>query len=407
MPQYAYKAKKDDGSVVTGTMQADSERGALDALGRQGVFPLEIVPQDDTMAVDPLRRARKVRRRVRAADVGLFTQQLADLLKAGVPLHRSLSILAEQTSKAALSAIVTGVAKDIASGKPLHEALARHPKSFGPLYVSMVKAGETGGFLEDVLARLAGFIDKDEELKSRIWAAMAYPILLAVVSVAAVTFLMIFFIPRFTEIFDSMKASLPWPTKATMGVSGFVRGNWFWMLPLVGLVPAGWAWFRETPRGRLTVDRLKIGMPLFGDVARKSAIARFTRSLGTMLKSGVPILGALSISKEAMGNVVLMRDIDEASAGVRQGRSLAEILRRSRTFPATVVDMIAVGEEAGNLDAVLVGIADSYDRQVDRATKVFVTLFEPLLLFFMAAVVGFIVISMLLPVFTLASMMGE
>ncbi len=405
MPQFAYKAKKDDGSVVAGTMQADNERALLDSLGRQGVFPLEVALRSDEARarVDQ----RKARRRVRAADVGLFTQQLADLLKAGVPLHKALSTLENQNSNAEFAEAIGAIAKDIAGGKPLHESLAKYPKLFDHLFTSMVKAGETGGFLEDVLYRLASFIEKDEELKSRIWSALAYPILLVVLGAGAISFLMMFFIPRFSAIFENMKAALPWPTKVTMAVSYFFRD--YWMAPLACLVlaPIAWARLRETFTGRRTIDRIKITVPLFGDIARKNAIARFTRSLGTMLKSGVPILSALAISKEAMSNVILQQDIDEASAGVKQGRSLAEILRKSRYFPAMVLDMIAIGEESGNLDEVLVNVADSYDKQVDRAMKVFISLFEPFLLIVMASVVGFVVVSMLLPVFTLSSMIGK
>lgn len=408
MPHYSYKAKKDDGSIVTGTMQAENERSALDSLGRQGVFPLEILLRGDDPAKTGRRDAeRKVRRRIRTADIAVATQQLADLLKAGVPLHRALITLAEQTSNEEFSATLGDIAKEISAGKPLHEALERFPKRFDPLYTGMVKAGETGGFLEDVLYRLSTFLEKDEELKSRVWSALAYPVLLIVLGAGAVGFLMVFFIPRFSQIFQNMKASLPWPTEVTMAVSGFFRDYWMVPLAAVVLLPVLWARFRETAGGRRTWDRFKLATPLFGDITRKNAIARFTRSLGTMLKSGVPILGALSISKAAMGNVVLEEDIDEASAGVRQGRSLAEILRLSRRFPTMVVDMISIGEESGNLDGVLVNIADSYDKQVDRAIKVFISLFEPALLLFMAAIIGFVVISMLLPVFTLSSMIGK
>jgi type II secretory pathway component PulF len=406
MPQYAYKAKKDDGSVVAGTMQADNERTLLDSLGRQGVFPLEVELRSDE-AVSAAQAAKKSRRPVKAADIGLFTQQLADLLKAGVPLHRALTTLSNQSSVAILSDMIDEIARDVAAGKPLHESLVKHPKHFNLLFTSMVKAGETGGFLEDVLYRLASFIEKDEELKSRIWSALAYPILLIVLGAGAIGFLMVFFIPRFSAIFDTMKASLPWPTQVTMKISYFFRDYWMVPLATVLLVPVIWQRIKETFSGRRTIDRVKITTPLFGDIAKKNAIARFTRSLGTMLKSGVPILSALAISKEAMGNVILMQDIDEASAGVKQGRSLAEILRRSRYFPAMVLDMIAIGEESGNLDEVLINVADSYDKQVDRAMKVFISLFEPFLLVVMASIVGFVVVSMLLPVFTLSSMMGK
>ena len=406
MPLFAYKAKKDDGSTVEGMLQADTERGALDALGRQGVFPLEIEESGRARnAGAPA--ARKARRRIKPEDVGLFTQQLGDLLKAGVPINRALSTLQAQTSNAVFADLVAEIAKEISSGKPLHETLARYPRYFPPLYTSMVRAGETGGFLEDVLHRLATFIDKDADLRSRLKAALAYPALLVILGTAAIAFLMVFFIPRFSEIFKNMGSNLPWSTRVVMGASYFVRDYWMIPVALVVLLPVLWSRITTTFTGRHTVDRIKLAAPVYGDVTRKSSIARFTRTLGTLLKSGVPILAGLQIAKEAMGNAVLMRDIDEASAGVKQGRSLAEILRRSRGFPPMVVDMIAVGEESGNLDEVLVNLADSYDNQVDRSVKVFISLFEPALLVVMASIVGFVVISMLLPVFTLSSMIGK
>src|SRR5688572_6388401 len=406
MPLFAYKAKKDDGSTVQGMLQAETERGALDALGRQGVFPLEIAESGGAKPAASV-AVRKGRRRIKIEDVGLFTQQLGDLLKAGVPINRALATLEAQSSNAAFSELIADLAKEISSGKSLHESLARHPKLFPPLYTSMVRAGETGGFLEDVLHRLASFIDKDLDLRSRLKAALAYPALLVVLGTAAIVFLMVFFIPRFSEIFVKLGSQLPGSTRIVMAVSYFMRDYWMIPVSLLILVPVAWSKITSTFAGRQTVDKLKLAMPVYGDVTRKSAIARFTRTLGTLLKSGVPILSGLSIAKEAMGNAVLMRDIEEAAAGVKQGRSLAEILRRSRGFPAMVVDMIAVGEESGNLDAVLVNLADSYDQQVDRSVKVFISLFEPALLVVMASIVGFVVISMLLPVFTLSSMMGK
>ncbi|HXX95040.1 MAG TPA: type II secretion system F family protein, partial [Planctomycetota bacterium] len=341
---------------------------------------------------------------IKAGEVAVFTRQLSDLLRAGVPINRALHTLASQTSNLTLSETITEIEKEISTGQALHESLAKFPKVFSNLYVSMVRAGETGGFLEDVLRRLAIFIEKDEELKSRVMSALAYPILLIVIGTFAVVFLMVFFIPRFSEIFKKMGNNLPVPTQIVMTISYFFRDNW--ILASLGLVALGFVWSRliATVTGRHLVDRFKIRVALFGDIIKKNAISRFTRTLGTLLKSGVPILNALTISKEAMGNVILMEDIDEAAAGVKQGRSLAEIMRLSRYFPPAVVDMIAVGEEGGNLDEVLVNIAESYDIQVERAVRVFISLFEPALLLVMATLVGFIVISMLLPVFSLSTM---
>jgi len=405
MPQFAYRAKKDDGSVVTGTLQAESERSALDSLGRMGVFPLEIESrEEDKATIRAASAPRQHARRVKAADIALFTRQLADLLRAGVPLNRGLNTLATQTTNLTLAETVRDVEKQVATGATLSEALGRYPKIFSSLYTNMVRAGEAGGFLEDVLHRLALFIEKDQELRSRISSAMAYPILLIVIGTFAIGFLMVFFIPRFSEIFKKMGDGLPLPTQIVMGVSYFMRD--YWMFVFMGLVALmfGWTRLMAVAAGRRIFDRLKLRIPLFGDIVKKNAVSRFARTLGTLLKSGVAILSALEISKAAMANAVLMEDIDEASAGVKQGKGLAEIFRQSRYFPAMVTDMIAVGEESGNLDEVLVNVADSYDVQVERAVRVFVALFEPALLLVMATLVGFIVIAMLLPVFTLSTM---
>ncbi len=406
MPQFSYKAKKDDGSVVTGTLQAESERSALDSLGRMGVFPLEIESrsEDKPGTIRASAAPRQSARSVKPADVALFTRQLADLMRAGVPLNRALNTLSTQTANLTLAEVIKEIEKQVSSGASLHEALGRSPKIFSGLYVSMVRAGETGGFLEDVLHRLALFIEKDQELKSRISSAMAYPILLIIIGSFAITFLMVFFIPRFSEIFKKMGDSLPLPTQIVMAISYFLRD--YWMFAAMGAVALvfGWARVMATAPGRRVVDKLRVRIPLFGEIVKKNAVSRFTRTLGTLLKSGVSILNALDISKAAMANVVLMEDIDEASAGVKQGKGLAEILRNSRYFPVMVIDMIAVGEEGGNLDEVLINVADSYDVQVERSVRVFIALFEPALLLVMATLVGFIVISMLLPVFTLSSM---
>ena len=406
MPQFAYKAKKDDGSVVTGTLQAESERSALDSLGRMGVFPMEIESrtEDKPGAKHASSAPRQRAGKVKSGDVALFTRQLSDLMRAGVPLNRGLHTLATQTTNLTLSEVITEIEKQVSGGATLAEAMGRFPKVFNGLYLSMVRAGETGGFLEDVLHRLALFIEKDQELRSRISSSMAYPILLIVIGTFAIAFLMVFFIPRFSEIFRKMGDTLPVTTQMVMAVSYFFRD--YWMFAAAGLVVLILAWKKvlATRAGRRMVDKIKVRVPLFGDIVKKNAVSRFTRTLGTLLKSGVAILSALDISKEAMANVVLMEDVDEASAGVKQGKGLAEILRNSRYFPAMVIDMIAVGEESGNLDEVLVNVADSYDIQVERAVRVFIALFEPALLLVMATLVGFIVISMLLPVFSLSSM---
>ncbi|MHC4606099.1 MAG: type II secretion system F family protein [Planctomycetota bacterium] len=407
MPTYTYKAKNAGGEPVTGLLQAESEKAALDTLHRQGVFPLEIRGRGDNgsnVAGEGAaeRRSFTARRRPRAGDIAIFTRQLADLLRAGISLHRALTTLQRQTSNVELARVIGEVAREVSAGKALNEALAKHSNVFSALFVSLVRAGETGGFLEDVLRRLADFIEKDAELRSRVLSALAYPILLLCLGTIAIVVLMIFFIPTFSNVFDELGATLPTATRIVMAISFFIRD--YWAIPLAAVVLITLLLQRayHSTAGRRIFDRVKISLPLFGTVVRRSSIARFTRTLGTLLRSGVPILTALQVSREALGNQVLMEDVEDAGMGVTQGRSLADMLKRTRTFPPMVVDMVAVGEESGNLDEVLINIAESYDRQVDRAVRVFVSLFEPLLLVFMAAIVGFIVVSMLLPVFTLS-----
>lgn len=459
MPTFAYKAKNDAGAVVTGTLVAETEQAAVSSLDRQRLFPLELAARADSAAAEPdagrggtpasaaeapadsarrrpvppgelpvratpfdfaqgrpggrpsapplsrfLAFSFRFRRPVRIADTALFSRQLADLLKAGINLNRALGTLTRQTANPAFGAVVEQVRADVAAGMPLADALRKHPRAFPSLFVNMVRAGEAGGFLEDVLHRAALFAEKELELRGRVAGALIYPALLVALGGSSVLFLLTFFIPRFTLIFKDLGGELPVLTKGMIAASDFLAG---YGGPLAGALLLAtllfWRWVR-TPAGRLAFDRLRLRLPLLGDVLRKTAVARFTRTLGALLQSGVPILTALDIATDALGNAVLAQVAAEAAAAVKDGRSLAEPLGRSPHFPPVVVDMIAVGEESGNLDGVLAHVADAYDREVDRAVKLFVTLLEPMLLIFMAAVVGLIVIAMLLPVFSLNSL---
>ena len=410
MPIYTYRARKENGDPVVGELQADSEKAALDALHRQGVFPIEVRGRGEAARGNGNGTARKetsgwlANRRPRRDHVALFVRQLSDLLRAGVALHRALVTLQQQTSNLRLAAVIGEVDKEVSAGKSLADSMALHRDVFPVLFVSMVRAGERGGFLDDVLLRLAEFVEKDSELRGKIVSSLVYPILLVILGILAVLFLMLFFIPRFSQIFSDIGGNLPMVTRIVLGVSNFLGS--YWIIPLcVAILGAfGYGRLAASIAGKRLIDRVKLGAPLYGDVIRKAAISRFTRTLGTLLKAGVPILEALQISKEALGNRVLMEDVTEAGSGVTQGRNLADMLRHARTFPSMMVDMVAVGEEGGNLDDVLINIADSYDRQVDRAVRIFLALFEPFLLMIMAALIGFIVVAMLLPVFTMSTM---
>lgn len=405
MPLFNYTAKKPGGELVSGTLTADSRRGALDAISRLGHFPLEIQEKDIargsalmTAPTMPTWASKKVR----ADEVTVFTRQLADMIRAGVPINRALATLGKQAGKASMTDVIEQLRKDVSAGQSLHDALGAHPQAFDSLYVSVVRAGETGGFLDDSLRRIAVFRERDADLLSRVKTALAYPTLLLIVGVGAVAFLLTFFIPKFATIFESFKADLPATTQVVVAMGTFMR-HWWWLV-LGGLIfaIAALSAFLKTPAGRLAIDRLKTRLPVFGRITRYRMVSRFCHTLGALLKSGVPIVEGLKISKDALGNVADAPRLDEVVSGVRQGKSLATLLSGTGLFPEMACDMIAVGEETATLDEVLVTIAESADGEVDRRMRIFVALFEPAMLFVMAAIVGFIVISMLLPVFTIS-----
>jgi len=400
MAIYEYTARKLSGDEIAGSVTADSQRGALDLLSQRGLVPLSVTAK----RIETETAGRPGRgRRIKAAELAVAYRQLSDLLKAGVPLMRALSVLRRQTANARLADVFGQIAEDVARGRDLTGALGRFPKVFSPLVISMVRAGEQGGFLEDVLARVAVFAEKQVELRGRVLSAMAYPILLLAVGAAAVVLLVTFLIPRFRDMFTGLGGQLPLPTKILLGLNAAIVKVWWIVLVVDVLAVIAFVRYIRTDRGRLAADKLKLRLPLLGNVFNRLSTARFTRTLGTLLKSGIPILQALRISRDAAANLVFSAEIDRAAAGVKEGRGLGAQLGYKGPFEPIVVDMIAVGEETGNLDQVLVDIADSYDRQVDRAVSTLVSLLEPIMLLIMAGLVGFIVISILLPVFTMST----
>jgi type II secretory pathway component PulF len=424
MPTYAYKAKNGTGEVVSGTLIADTEQAAVSTLDHMQLYPLQLEARSEQVAEPAAAEADRAagekalaaaapapeahaprRRRVRTSDTARFSRQLADLLRAGVNLNRALGTLTRQTATPALVAVIEEVRSDVSGGMTFADALRKHPAVFQPLFVNMVRAGEAGGFLEDVLHRAAQFAEKELELRGRITSALIYPTLLVSVAFLAILYFVFIFIPNFTTIFRDLGGELPLLTKAMIGVSHFASRYWWAFLGGSTFVLFAIWRILGTPRGRYACDRLRLHLPLLGDVIQKTAIARFTRTLGTLLKSGVPILTAIEIAQDALGNEVLKLAAAEAAMAVKEGRSLADPLGRSAYFPPVVVDMIAVGEESGNLDEVLAHVADAYDREVDRAVRIFVSLLEPALLIVMAAIVGTIVVSMLLPIYSLQGAM--
>lgn len=396
MPEFRYIARELTGKQVEGILTAANEREALGTLGARGVFPLSV-----TMAATAKAHQENKRRRVPARLLSVFYTQLSDLLRAGVPLLRSLELLEKQTRHNTLKMVIQEVRDQVADGTRLAEALRAHPTVFSDLTVSMVRAGEEGSFLEDTLKRIADFTEHQEELKGRVVGAMAYPVFLVVIGTLILIGMLVFFVPKFEPMFDQMKkdGTLPWATVALLAVSGFVQ-NRGWIL-LIAL-PVIYLFLQQQfsgDAGRRQFDAIRLKLFGVGQVVRSLAIARFCRVLGTLLHNGVPILNSLRIAKDATGNRVLSEAIGEAAEHVSSGRSLAQPLAECNQFPVDVIEMISVGEEANNLEQVLVNVAEKMERQTNRQLDLVVRLLEPLMLVIMAGVILFVLLALMLPIF--------
>jgi general secretion pathway protein F len=395
MPDFQYIARELSGQQVTGVLTAGSQQEAIANLSAKQLFPIRIDVAESTKA-----EQKFVGRRVRTRALALFYGQLSDLLKSGVPLLRSLELLEKQAGSPALQLVVRDVKDHVADGSRLYDAMRKHPRVFSELVISMVRAGEEGGFLEDVLKRVASFTDHQEDIKGRVFGAMIYPIFLATFGTIIVAILLVQFVPKFEPIFGRMKeqGQLPWATTALLAMSNFAQKYWWLGLMIVGGTVWGVRYWMGTPDGRLMVDKARLRAPGLGRIVKSLAIARFCRILGTLLKNGVPILQSLKIAKDATGNMVLSQAIENASENISAGKSLAKPLGASQIFPQETVEMISVGEEANNLEEVLVDIADNLERRTNRELDMAVRMLEPIMLLGMAGVVLFVVIGLLLPI---------
>lgn len=399
MPDFAYIARDAKGGKVTGTIAATNEKDAIAQLATKDIFALEVTPQGQGMASFNLFGG------ISGQQIATTYAQLAALLRSGVPLLRSLRVIGDQTSSAALKEILADVSGRVEEGSTLAEAMDRHRDTFGEMAVNMVRAGGEGGFLEEALERVAKFTEESEDLRSRTMGALAYPMFLACVGTIVVGILLIFFVPGFEEMFQRLRdqGNLPAVTEWLLAFSGFL-GRW-WLFLLAGMAGGGfflWSFLR-TPEGRKWGDTWKLKIPILGNIFESLAVAGFCRVLGTMLSNGVPILRALEISREAAGNVVLSEAIAHASENITSGASLAPPLRSSGYFPADVVEMIAVAEESNTLDDVLVNIADGLERRTSRSLDLFVRLLEPIMLLLLAIVVLVVVIALLLPILQMST----
>jgi len=335
----------------------------------------------------------------------IFTRQLATLIDAGLPLLRGLNVLAKQERDSVLKNTINKLADSVQGGSTFSEGLAQHPRIFNDLFVNMVKAGELGGVLEVVLTRLAEFQEKAQKIKNKVAAAMVYPLIVLVLAVGIMTFLLVFIVPRFEAIFHDMLGDKPLPTITVfvIGVSGFVQNHWAILVGILVAVVIGYKVLARTRAGRNFLDRVRLRAPLFGDLIRKTAISRFSRTLGTLVTSGVPILQALTITRETAGNSVIARAISQVHDSVKEGESIVLPLETSGAFPPMVISMIDVGEETGQLPEMLLKIAEVYDDEVDNSVAALTSLLEPIMIVFLALVVGTIVIALFMPLISIIS----
>ncbi|MFW6147145.1 MAG: type II secretion system F family protein [Thermodesulfobacteriota bacterium] len=402
MPVFTYVGKSKRGRVLKGELEAADERIARIQLKRKNieVTKLKQKPKDLFENISFLQP------KVTKKDLVIFTRQFSTMIDAGLPLVQGLNILSEQMENKTFKNILKQITKDVEGGSTLADALNKHPKIFDALYVNLVAAGEVGGILDTILQRLAAYIEKAEKLKSRVKGALVYPTAVLIIGILVLAVIMIFVIPVFQDMFASVGRGLPALTQLIIDISNFTKSNIHFMI--IGLIIFIWAVrrYRKTSSGRKNTDRLLLKMPIFGELVRKVAVARFTRTLGTMISSGVPILDALEITAKTAGNSVVEEVIYEARTSIAEGQTIAEPLTESEIFPGMVTQMISVGESTGALDAMLEKIANFYDDEVDATVTALTALLEPLMMLLLAGALGPVVIGMYLPIFQMASALG-
>jgi type IV pilus assembly protein PilC len=437
MPKFNYVAMDSRGKETKGTLEVGSQNEAIGRIKEMGFFPTKVVedkgaaapggkPDDKTKKAVVKKAGGKkggggmnmnlqikipgLSGRVKSKVLTTFTRQLATLVQAGLPLLRGLRVLQKQEKNATLRNIIGEIAISIEGGSTFSEALAQHPKVFNRLFVNMVKAGEIGGVLEVVLRRLSEFMEKAQKIKGKVIAAMFYPCAVMVVATAIMGVLLVVVIPKFKEIFEGTLTggrSLPAFTEFVLDVSTTVKDHFFRTMAIVIAIAIAFNLFIRTKFGRRVWDRIKLSIPVFGPVVSKVAISRFSRTLGTLVSSGVPILQALTIVKETSGNVIVGRAVQDVHESVKEGETITAPLEASRVFPPMVISMVDVGEQTGALPEMLMKIADNYDEEVDNAVSAMTSLLEPIMIVFLAVVVGSIVIAMFLPLIDLMNTVGE
>jgi type IV pilus assembly protein PilC len=402
MPTYSWEGKTSKGAIKKGEIEAPSEAAVRIQLRQQNIIPTKISSKKKDLNIGLPFLKKKVKQRA----IAIFTRQLATMIDAGLPLVQSLEILSSQQDNKVFKEIIREIKEDVEAGSTFAGALKKHSIAFNELYTNLVVAGEEGGILDTILNRLAAYIEKAEALKKKVKSALIYPTTIFVVAVGVVMILMIFVIPVFESMFKSAGSSLPLPTQITVMVSNFVKNVYYILIP--GMIVGFFLLkkYYQTEKGKTVIDRLLLKLPVFGSLFQKIAVARFSRTLGTLVSSGVPILDGLNIVSRTSGNKIIEAAIINARASIREGETIAEPLGRSGHFPPMVIQMISVGESTGALDAMLSKIADFYEDEVDVAVGNLTALLEPFLMMFLGVVIGGVVISMYLPIFNMANAVG-
>jgi type IV pilus assembly protein PilC len=424
MPRFNYVALDARGQESTGLMEAGSPNEVIGQLRQAGYFPTSVLEEGKgggreakarggapaakaaKAARVPKTRAARTsitlfkRKRIKPKLLMIFTRQLATLIDAGLPLLRSLSVLGKQERDPVLRGTVNKLAEGVQGGSTFSDSLAQHPAIFNELYVNMVKAGELGGVLEVVLARLAEFQEKATKIRNKVKSAMVYPIIVMIMAIAIMVFLLVFIVPKFEAIFHDMLGGI---TLFVIGISRFIQNHYLVLIGIVAAVIFGYRITNGTRKGRSVLDGFKLHVPLFGDLLRKTAISRFSRTLGTLVTSGVPILQALTITRETAGNAVIAGAISQVHDSVKEGESIVQPLEASGVFPPMVISMIDVGEETGQLPEMLLKVADVYDDEVDNSVAGLTSMLEPIMIVFLAVIVGTIVIALFMPLISIIS----
>jgi type IV pilus assembly protein PilC len=397
---FVWKGRSPTGEILSGEYVTENKQELISQLRKKKIIVTSLREKAKDVKI-----RLPFKKKISVKDMGVFTRQFSTMINAGLPMVQCLDILSAQADKPEFKRVIAQVTSDVEGGSTLAEALAKHPV-FTQLYVNMVEAGEAGGILDQILNRLAVYLEKAEALQRKVKAALTYPTVVAVVAISASVFMLMFIIPTFAKMFTDFGGDLPLPTKIVMGLSNFLRSRWYILLLVIGGAAFALKRFQATDMGKEKIDRLSLKVPVLGTVIRKSAIARFTRTLGTLIASGVPILSGLDITARTAGNKVVEKAIFATRESISQGETIAEPLRQSGVFPPMVTQMIGVGEQTGALDEMLDKIANFYDSEVDTAVEQLTAIIEPVMIVLMGVLVGGMLISMYLPMFKLINVVS-